>query len=159
MTVHTPIVRTAQPSDEAEVMEMCKLLHSENGLMPMSEDKVRSVLQLAFQRKGGILGVIGDSGKIEAMIFMLLSQLWCSDEWHLEELFNYVRPEYRRSNNARVMLQFAKRCADELDKPLIIGVLSNTSTERKLKLYARQFSTAKGAFFAYNCKWDKATVN
>lgn len=135
-------------------MAMCRLLQEENGLFPMSESRVRNVLKLAFDRKGGVLGVIGNPGAIEAMIFMLISQMWCSEQWHLEELFNYVRPEHRRTNNAKVLMQFAKRCADELKMPLIIGVITNSRTEEKVRLYTRQFSKPNGAFFVYGSKWD-----
>lgn len=149
-------VRIAVPSDEEEIMEMCRLLHAENGLFSMSEARVRKVLHLAFDKQGGTLGVIGESGGIEAMIFMLISQMWCTDEWHLEELFNYVRPEYRRSNNAKVLIQYAKKCAEELGLPLVIGVLSNNRTEQKVRLYQRQFNKPSGAFFVYNTGWDRA---
>lgn len=147
-------VRTALPSDEEEVMVMCRMLHEENGLFPMSEERVRNTLQMAFQRHGGVLGLIGDPGKIEAMIFMMISQIWCSSQWHLEELFSYVRPEYRRSDNAKVLIKFAKQCSSELGLPLIIGVISNTRTEQKVKLYQRQFSKPNGAFFVFNSHWD-----
>lgn len=136
---------------------MCKLLHEENGLFPMDEEKVRGTLKMAFERRGGTLGIIGKAGRIEAMIFMLFAQMWCTSSWHLEELFNYVRPEYRKSNNAKLLIQFAKQCAEELHLPLIIGVISNTRTEQKIKLYERQFSKPSGAFFTYNTKWQNGS--
>lgn len=148
-------VRVALPPDEEEVMELCHMLHQENGdLFPMDANRVRGVLSLAFERRGGTLGLIGGPGKIEAMIFMLFSQIWYSSEWHLEELFSYVRPECRKSNNAKLLIQFAKRCADELKMPLIIGVISNHRTEQKVKLYERQLSKPKGSFFFYNTNWN-----
>lgn len=149
-------VTTAQPSDEEEIMEMCRALHEENGLLSMSEARVRATLQLAFQRRGGVLGVIRNERQIEAMIFMLISQMWCEDGWHLEELFNYCRPEYRKSSNAKTLMQFAKKCAIDLQLPLIIGVLSNTRTEEKVRLYQRQFSKPNGCFFVFNTRWNDA---
>ncbi len=138
-------------------MAMCRMLHAENGLFDMSETRVRNVIKMALDRKGGILGVIGEPGQIEAMIFMLISQIWHSDQWHLEELFSYCRPEFRKSNNAKHLIKFAKRCADELDLPLIIGVISNDRTAQKVELYRRQFQKPAGAFFCYNTKWQTAT--
>jgi GNAT superfamily N-acetyltransferase len=149
-----PQVRTALSSDEEEVMTMCRMLHDENGVLSFSEDKVRDALRRAFNREGGILGVIGAPGHIEAMICMLIGQLWSSDDWHLEERFNYVRPEYRRSNNAKALMHFAKRCASELGIPLMIGVLSNDRTEQKVRLYEREFGKPSGAFFVHNTKWN-----
>jgi hypothetical protein len=155
-------VRTAVSTDEEELMVMCRMLHEENGLFPMSEDRVRRVLRMAFDGLGGVLGVIGNPGKIEAMIYMLISQIWHSDEWHLDELFSYCRPEYRKSNNAKRLIQFAKDCSDELHLPLVIGIISNTRTEEKIRLYQRQLSKPNGCFFVYNTKWngsDKAQVD
>ena len=154
-----PQVRTALPSDEEEVMEMCRMLHAENALFDMSEAKVRGVIEMALYRKGGILGVIGAPGHIEAMIYMLLSQIWHSEQWHVEELFSYCRPEYRKSNNAKLLIKFAKRCADELNLPLIIGVISNDRTAQKVELYRRQFQKPVGAFFCYNTKWGATQAN
>lgn len=154
-----PQVRTALPADEEEVMAMCRMLHAENGLFDMSETRVRGVIKMALDRQGGVLGVIGPAGHIEAMIYMLISQIWHSDQWHLEELFSYCRPEYRKSNNAKLLIQFAKRCSDELDLPLIIGVISNDRTEQKVRLYQRQFGKPHGAFFVHHTKWNGALAN
>lgn len=148
-------VRLGTPSDEGEIMEMCRMLHAENGLMSMSDGKVRSVLQLAFQERGGVIGVIGDRGSIEAMIFLLIGQLWSSEDYHLEELFSYCRPEFRRSNNAKLLLEFAKESARQLNMELIIGILSDKRTEQKVRLYQRQFGKPRGAFFVWNTKWNE----
>lgn len=149
-----PQVRTALPSDEEEVMDMCRMLYSENALFEWSEFRVLEQMRRALLRQGGILGVIGDTGHIQAMIYMMFAQIWYSDGWHLEELFSYVRPEYRKSDNAKVLIRFAKRCSDELGLPLSIGVISNDRTEQKVELYRRQFKKPSGAFFTYNTKWQ-----
>lgn len=142
-------VRLALPSDEEELMAQCRRLHEENGLMQISEAKVREKMQKAFCRDGAIIGVIGEPGKIEASIFLEIGQIWYSDEWFLEELFSHVLPEYRRSTNARDLITFAKNCADNIGIPLVIGVLSNERTAAKVRLYERQLSKPSGAFFLY----------
>lgn len=152
-------VRTADRSDEGEIMDMCRMLHEENGLFSLNERKVRDVLGIAFDHRGGTLGVIGSPGSIEAMIFMLIVQgMWYTDEWHLEELFSYVRPECRRSENAKLLIQFAKQSSIELGIPLVIGIISNTKTEQKVRLYQRQFSKPNGAFFVFGGKWNGPIV-
>lgn len=145
-----PIVRKADIRDEAELMAMCRELHRENGLFTMSEDKVRDFLRRAFDRQGAVIGVIGEPGKIEGSIYLLIGGFWYSDEWHLEELWSYVRPQYRKSNNAKELINFAKRCSDELKVPAVIGIISNDRTKAKVQLYQRQLGTAAGAFFLYN---------
>lgn len=142
-------VRKAEHQDEEELMSLCRELHKENGLFGLNENKVRETLKRAFDQQGAIIGALGPPGKIEGAIFMLISNFWYSDEWHLEELFSFVLPQYRRSTNAVDLITFAKRCSDELGIPLVIGVISNERTVAKIGLYKRQFAAPTGAFFFY----------
>ena len=142
-------VHIAEPDDEEELMRLCRDLYHENGMFPLNEGKVRTMLRRAFNREGGVLGIIGDAGKIEGMIYMLVSTFWYSDQPHLEELFAYVVPEHRKTKNAQELMKFAKWCSDQSGFPLIIGVISNERTEGKVRLYQREFSKPIGNFFLY----------
>lgn len=152
-------VRIADPCDEEEIMGLCMQLHEENGIFPVNKDKVRAMLRRAFERDGGVLGAIGESGKIEALIFMLVSTFWYSDQHHLEELFSYVHPDYRKSRNAVDLMGFAKWCSDQSGFPLVIGVISNERTEEKVRLYQRQFDKPMGNFFLYLARDAKKKVS
>lgn len=143
-------VRKARLADAPELLEMCRELHAENAMFTMNEAKVREMLDRAFNQQGAIIGVIGPQGGIQGAIYLLISSFWYTDQFCLEELFSYVRPEYRRSTNAKDLVEFGKRCAVELNVPLVIGVVSNTRTEAKVGLYRRQLSDPVGAYFAYN---------
>jgi hypothetical protein len=107
------------------------------------------MLRKAFNREGGILGAIGSPGSIEALIYILVSSFWYSNESHLEELFTYVAPQYRKSRNAVELMHFAKWCVDQSGLPLVIGILSNERTAGKVRLYQRQFDKPAGNFFFY----------
>ena len=131
-------------------MELCRALHAENGMFTMSEDKVRRMLHRAFDKQGAIVGALGPSGHIEGAIYLLISDYWYSDDWHLSELFSFVLPQYRKSNNAKELITFAKRCSDEIGIPLIIGVISNERTESKVRLYQKELAKPAGAFFVYD---------
>ena len=143
--------RIVQRAEEENVMQLCRQLHEENGMFKMNDDKVRAMLARAFDRQGGILAGIGEPGKLEGLMYLLLSSFWYSNDPHFEELFLYVAPAYRKSRNAVELLRFAKWCADESNFPLFIGILSNHSTERKELLYERQLHADdyKGRFFVY----------
>lgn len=149
MTGYPGRVRIADPKDEEELMELCRQLHKENGIFSLNEDKVRDTLHMAFDRKGAVLGVIGTPGKFEALICMLVSSFWYSSDPHFEELFCYTVPEYRKSENAKDLIGFAKWCSDQSNFPLLIGVMSNERTEGKVRLYQRQLSKPIGSFFFY----------
>lgn len=141
-------VRQADVGDEEELIGLCRALHDENALFPMSERKVRDILRRAFDRNGGVIGVVG-KGRIEGAICLTLSTQWYADEWYIEELFNYVYPEFRRSSNARDLIAFAKMVSGELELPLLIGVLSNTRTAAKVRMYQHQLGKPAGAFFLH----------
>jgi hypothetical protein len=152
-----PIVRKADIRDEPEIMAMCRDLHRENGIFTMSDDKVRDYLRRAFAKQGAVIGVIGPPGRIEGSIYLMISDFWYSQEWHLAELWSYVMPQYRKSNNAKELINFAKRCSDELKVPAVIGIISNERTKAKVQLYQRQLGTAAGAFFLYGGKTGQCT--
>lgn len=149
MPLITSPVRRATPADEPELMEMCRELHAENGLFTMNEAKVREMLEKAFNQQGALIGALGPTGHIEGAIFMLISAFWYTHDYCLEELFSYVRPEYRRSTNAKDLINFGKRCSDELGIPLVIGVISNERTKAKVGLYQRQLADPVGAYFVH----------
>lgn len=149
MSITVSPVRKAGIQDEDELMAMCRALHEENGMFKMNEDKVRGALRRAFTNTGAIIGALGEPGKIEGSIYLLISNFWYSDEWHLEELWSFVLPQYRRSSNAKDLISFAKRCSDELGIPLVIGVISNERTAAKVALYQRQLDKPAGAFFLH----------
>jgi hypothetical protein len=149
----TEEVRLAEPSDESEVMKLMHVMHAEGGLMPLDEMSAREMFQRAFNRKGAILGVIGEPGNIKAMIFLLIGKFWYTQQYHLEELFNFIRPDERKSDYARRMIAFAKKCSDETKLPLVIGVLTNSRMEGKVRLYRRNLGYPAGAFFVYNTGW------
>lgn len=143
----TPRVRLAKPEDEEEIFAICKSLHAENGIFPMSEPKVRERIRECLHQKGGIIGVIGKPGEIEALICLTIGCLWYTDAFSLDEHFNYVLPNHRKSENAKELIIFAKACAEQLRLPLMIGILSNERTEAKVRLYQRQLGAPSGAFF------------
>ena len=149
-TTYTGKVRIISRDEYEDVMRLCRQLHSENGIFTMDENKVRSILDLAFDKKGGILAGIGPKGKLEGLLYLLLSSFWYSNDHHWEELFLYVDPAHRKSRNAVELLRFGKWCVEQSGFPLFIGILSDSSTARKELLYERQLhSTGSGRFFIY----------
>lgn len=150
MTITTIPVRKAVPADKPELMDICREGFAEHGMFNMDEARVESMIDRAFNRGGAIIGVLGETGNIQASIYLLISQFWYTNEWCLEELWNHVRPAHRRSTNAKDMIAFGKRCAEEIGIPLVIGVVANERTEAKIALYRRQLGNPVGGYFAFN---------
>ena len=154
-------VRIAQLPDEPEIMLLLNQMHSEGGIMPLDQMEASAMFHRAFNRQGGILGVIGEPGDIKAMIYLLISKFWYTKQYHLEELFNFVRPDMRKSkdNYAQRMIKFAKDCSDEIGLPLTIGVLTNIRMEGKVRLYQRELGVPVGAWFGHNLHWVNEEPN
>lgn len=144
-------VRTAVPEDEEGIMELARLVNNENGVFKMNEDKVRGMVRPSLYLQGGIMGVIGSRDRIEGLVLLRVSQYWYSDATFLEEMCVYVHPDFRaaKGGRARKLVEFAKRASERLGMPLMIGILSNSRTDAKTKLYERQFGSPAGAFFLY----------
>lgn len=150
MPLVTSPVRKAVLADKPELMAICRTLHAENAMFSMNEVKVSKMLDRAFNGDGAIIGALGPTGAIQGSIYLLITSFWYSDEFCLEELYSFVLPEHRKSENAKHLITFAKRCSTELGIPLVIGVVSNIRTQAKVGLYRRQLSDPVGAYFAFN---------
>jgi GNAT superfamily N-acetyltransferase len=133
-----------------QLMEICHLLHEENGWLDLSESKVHDVLSMHYQRTGGIIGVIGPPENLQGAIVLHLTTMWYSDKYYLEELCSFVKPEFRRSDNAKKLIDFATKCAVDIGVPLLIGIVSNERTEAKIGLYRRKLGKPAGAYFVAN---------
>ena len=147
-------VRLATREDEPEILRLLELMHAECGILSLDLQSARSVFARAFDRQGGIIGVVGPRDDIHAMIYLMLTRFWYTQDDHLEELFNFIRPDHRKSDYATTMIEFAKKCSDEIGVPLFIGVLTNQRMAGKIRLYRRSLGYPAGAFFVHNAQWQ-----
>ena len=148
-------VRIGTPEDIDQLMELALSACDENGFVEPNTQKLLNELWHGLVLADGIVGIIGETGKkLEGAVLLRISEMWYSDSRVLEEKAIFIHPDYRsaKGGRARRLVEFAKRCAEELDIPLLIGVLSNDRTEAKIRLYERQFGKASGAFFLYNAR-------
>lgn len=142
-------VRLAVPADEDKIVAMISLLHDENGLFPLSQQKVRDYMQRYFRKEGALIGVIGPVGDPVGSIYLEIGQPYYSESWYLNEAWNFVHPDHRRSDYAKKLLAWAKSMSEQMKLPLMVGIVSNHRTEAKIRLYEKQLEKA-GAFFVWN---------
>jgi hypothetical protein len=157
------IVRPAIPRDEPEVWRLFRLHHEENGLFPLSENKVQFYLDRVLRPESiaaddagprGIIGVIGGIGALEGAIMLVLGSAWYTDQIGVDDCMNFVDPAHRRSDHSKALIAYAKHIVDSVrgsgnpDFRLMLGVVSTTRTAAKIRLYERQMP-AVGAFFMY----------
>ena len=110
----------------------------------------------------GLCAVIGaPRGSIEGLVLLRTVKFWYSSETVLEERGLFIYPQFRsaKGGRARKLVEYSKHVADQLGMPLIMGVLSNTRTEGKVKLYTRLFGPPAGAFFLYGARTTGHVVN
>jgi N-acetylglutamate synthase-like GNAT family acetyltransferase len=144
-----PGVRPAVPEDEEPIYQMLLKLHTENGLFPVAENKVREVIRTATERRYGLIGVIEGEKELEASVGLELSQWWYTDEWCLSEKWNFVLPQYRKSLHAQNLIEYAKWSARAMGVPLQMGIITTKQTEAKVRLYERRMQNV-GALFMDN---------
>lgn len=154
------VVRVARPEDRQEIWRLFLQGHRENGQFTLAPEKVDWFLNRALQPDlipqwdtgpRGALGVIGDIGRLEALVFVTIGSYWYSHDRHLEEFIVYVDPECRRSSHARSLVAWMKSQSDVTGLPLVTGIISNHRTEAKVALYERMLPRV-GAFFLYGNK-------
>src|SRR5882724_612624 len=104
--VAKPRVRCAVTADYPQLMDLCAELHDENGISEVDWDMVGSTLMKGIVGDGASIGIIGAVHNVQAAIYLSINHFWYSSQSVLMELFSYVRPEYRRSSNAKVLLEF-----------------------------------------------------
>ena len=148
-----PGVRLATKADEWQIFGLLLMLHAENGMFRLNRKKVIDGIKWATERKGGIIFCIDDKIGVVATLGMLITCDWYSDEEYLLERWNYVHPDYRRSDYALKLIEQAKWTHESFKRdgfllPLQVGINSFDRTEPKVRLYARHMACI-GAYFMY----------
>jgi len=146
------VVRVGQPNDLEKIMDLVATMQDEVGVFPINPDRVRSFMIAPLHLDGGIVGIIENNGVIEAGILLRVCDAWYTDQQHLEEFGLFVHRDFRyaKDSRAKKLVEFAKKTAESLSLPLMIGVLSKDRTDAKITLYERIFGQPVGAFFFYS---------
>ncbi len=154
------VVRVAKPADRQEVWRLFLQSHNENGQFTLAPEKVDWIMSRALNPEmipdwdtgaRSVIAVIGPPGALEALALMSVDTYWYTNERHLGEYLVYVDPEQRKSGHARALVEWMKHQSDITGLPLLTGVISNTRTEAKVRLY-RRLVPYVGAFFLYRGK-------
>jgi hypothetical protein len=158
-------IRIGTAADMDGIMQIAMAACEENGFLNPNPARLAAEIWPALHQDHGICGVIGEpGGVIEGVVLLRIGQMWYSDTMIVEEKAIFIHPDFRNAKGGRAkrLCEFSKKVSDELGIPLIIGVLSNSRTEAKVRMYERQFGKPSGAFFLYGAKtgeWSKGTVN
>lgn len=142
-------VRIAMPKDDDNIFKILMLAYEENGAMPISNYRVWEMIRKATRQKGGVMGIIENSDKVEGILSLRLARFEYTDDWHLEDICNFVHPDHRKSNHAKDLFQFGKYIAEEMKFPLFIGIITGKRLEAKRRFYQRQAKEV-GSVYVHN---------
>lgn len=140
-------IRTATPDDIDDVMALLRLMHHENGRGPLDEAKVRAAVLRGAHKQRAFIGIIGEPGVPQATIGLFVESFWYTQAEHLNDLWNFVHPGFRRSSHARDLIEWAKAWSDNLGIPLGMGIMSIDRVWEKVELYERRLGPPVGAAF------------
>lgn len=150
-------VRIAEPFDYEEIWRLFVAGHAENGVFTLAAPKVDWFVRRALWPQHidprdtglrGVIGVIGTPGKLEALAFLAIGEVWYTYDKHLGDCFVFVDPAHRKSRHAQVLLKWMRDQAQLTKLPLMCGVASSERTEAKCALYKRMFPKI-GEFFLW----------
>lgn len=150
-------IRIAGPEDFQEVYRIAILLHQDNGQHVFCEDKVKTFMWHGCNRLNAIIGVIGPPTNIKAMIYLQIQPIFYSEEMQIGEVFSFVRADARKSDYAKRLVRFAKKCSEETGLDLLIGIISDHRLAAKSRLYERELPKG-GTFFNYRPKSKEQLV-
>ena len=143
-------VRPANTDDKPKIYDLLMHLYAENAPFKLCEHKVREVIRRGCDENGIILGVVdAPDGTIAASIGGLFAQWWHTEDWHIDEMWNYVHPDHRRSSHAKDLIAYMKWVAEQMNMSLHMGIITGTKMEAKIRLYRRQIQPV-GALFIHN---------
>jgi len=155
-------VRVARPDDYSEIWRLFLAGHKENGIFPLAPDKVEYFISRALwperippadTGQRGVVGVIGSSGSLEALAFLVIGEVWYTTDKHIGDCFVFVDPDHRKSRHAKALLEWMREQSVLTGLPLMSGVASSERTEAKCALYRRMFPKIGEVFL-----WRKATT-
>ena len=149
-------VREGVAEDFNELMRLAVDATRENAFVEPDIEMLAQHMYASLTKQMGVAGVIGGGPgeKLEGMIILRIGNMWYSKDPILDEKAIYVAPEFRsaKGGRARKLAEWAKDVSKNLGIPLAIGVLSNSRTEAKIRLYERVFGAPAGVYFLYNAK-------
>ena len=152
LSVVPQVVRFAVPQDMRQLLDLCRLMHAENGLFPLSEAKVLHELESSTRQESGIIGVIGTPGSPVGIAWLIAGCAWYTETPSISDRMVFVHPDHREgTHHFRDLMEWAQAMSDSTG-PLLIGVLSGYRTAAKLRLYQRHFGAPKAYLFTYGLR-------
>lgn len=141
-------------NDEEDLKKVINLLVThfvpEHKMGPLSAINVnleKGVQWVVFNVNQMAFGVEED-GKLVGTLGLHRTSPWYSDSEYLADGWFYVLPEYRKTGVGKMLIDEAKKFAEEVKLPLIIGVFTSEDADTKAQVMKKLGLTTVGGLFA-----------
>ena len=141
-------------NDESDLKKIVELLAGhfvpEHKMGPLSAINVnleKGIQWVVFNVNQMAFGV-EDEGKLVGSIGLHRTSPWYSDSEYLADGWFYVLPEYRKTGVGKMLIDEAKKFAEEAKLPLIIGVFTSEDATTKAQVMQKLGLTMVGGLFA-----------
>lgn len=141
-------------NDEDDLKKVVELLAGhfvpEHKMGPLSAINVnldKGVRWVVFNVNQMAFGV-EDEGKLVGSLGLHRTSPWYSDSEYLADGWFYVLPEYRKTGVGKMLIDEAKKFAEEAKLPLIIGVFTSEDADTKAQVMQKLGLTMVGGLFA-----------
>jgi hypothetical protein len=126
----------------------------DSAIFPISEDKIRRVIERGCQQDKKypcIIGIIEGLERIEASVCLDSAQPWYSDAWLLQDKWIHVHYLHRRSRHIFRLMAFVHRVHEQTGAVVCFGIETTKDLARKYRFY-RRHAPCFGAAFALGIK-------
>jgi GNAT superfamily N-acetyltransferase len=148
------IIRQLTTSTE-DLEKVIKLLvghfvpeHKMGPLSAINVNLEKGVKWVVFNVDQMAFGVMNDEGQLVGSLGLHRTSPWYSDSEYLADGWFYVLPEYRKTGVGKMLIDEAKKFANEVKLPLIIGVFTSEDAETKAQVMQKMGMAMVGGLFA-----------
>lgn len=141
-------------SDESDLKKVIDLLVThfvpEHKMGPLSAINLNleKGVQWVIYNVGQVAFGVEDKGKLIGSLGLHRTTPWYSDSEYLADGWFYVLPEYRKTGVGKMLIDEAKKFAEEAKLPLIIGVFTSEDADTKAQVMQKLGLTMVGGMFA-----------
>ena len=138
------MLTVATAADLPEVCELLRVMHTENGVGRVNEDKALGVISQRI-KDGGCM-ISRSRGRLVGSVAVYESNWWYSDELAYFDQWFFVHPENRNEGHAVRLIAAMKAAARIRGIPLVFAVGTTVDTLSKLKFFKKHLTPFGGSF-------------